>query len=173
MLLNCRLHSQDSLSSRRGEESHNEPTLLVRRGAQSLSYFRHNHRWTYSRIQKAYFPSLSTCALKRAHQRLSAEDRVRRASAAAALITSSHNTGLSSVQRSVPRPIPQSESHTETSIQSSPNSENGDGPVTPNNSYTNRYNLRSNRPKVFRKESPDIWWTASASLISSSHIKLT
>jgi hypothetical protein len=138
-----------------------------------LSYFRHNHRWTYSQIQKAYFPSLSAVALKRAHQRLTAEDRVHRASAAAALITTSHNTigtfhdaldayptrsnldqGPNCLQRPVSRPIPQSESNTETFTVFSPSCETEDRSITSNSCHTNRYNLRPNRPTIFRKRKP-------------------
>jgi len=136
-----------------------------------LSYYRRNHRWTYSQIRKAYFPSLSISAVKKAHQRLPTEDRVRRASAAAALIATSRNTvgvsrntpetqptrssvgrGPSHSHRPVPRPTPQSESNVETLTSSTPSSENQDRTITSNG--INRYNFRPNRPTVFRVKKP-------------------
>jgi hypothetical protein len=137
-----------------------------------LSYLRHLRRWRFTQIQKLYFPSLSPSALLGAYWRLSTEDRVRRASAVAAPITTPHNTtrdshsapntqptrpslkqGPSYLLHTTSCPLSQAESSTETSILPSPSSITGDEPVA-KSINTNRYNLRPNRSTTFPQGKP-------------------
>jgi len=128
-----------------------------------ISYFRHHHRWTFGQIQRVYFPSLSAGALGIQYARLTPEDRVRRASTAATLITTSRNApgvqsspeqGPSSSNCPVPRSASQPRNSTETCTSSSPSPENEDRPISSNHSHMSRYNLRPNRPTVFRQRKP-------------------
>lgn len=137
-----------------------------------LSYLRHLRRWRFTQIQKSYFPSLSPSALLGAYWRLSTEDRVRRASAVTAPITTPHNTtrdsrstpntqstrsgleqGPSYLHRPISCPLSQAKSSTETSILPSPSSATGDEPVG-QSSNTIRYNLRPNRSTTFPQRKP-------------------
>ncbi|OQD61508.1 hypothetical protein PENPOL_c016G07254 [Penicillium polonicum] len=137
-----------------------------------LSYLQHLRRWRFTQIQKSYFPSLSPSALLGAYWRLSTEDRVRRASAVAAPISTPHYTtrdscsarstqstrpdleqGPSYLHHPTSCPLSQAESSTETSILPSPISATGDEPVA-QSINTNRYNLRPNRPTPFPQGKP-------------------
>ncbi|RDH27554.1 hypothetical protein BDQ94DRAFT_175549 [Aspergillus welwitschiae] len=119
-----------------------------------LSHLRHQHRWSFKQIQESYFPSRSPSALLGAYWRLSAEDRIRLASRVAALATNAHsNKGQSHLQRNA-RPPSQSRSNISTSTLSASCSTTGDEPAAIDNSNTNRYNLRPNRPTTSRKRKP-------------------
>ncbi|KAJ5654904.1 hypothetical protein N7490_001907 [Penicillium lividum] len=138
-----------------------------------LSYLRCFRRLRFAQIQKLHFPSLSPSALLGAYWRLSAGDRVRRASVVAARIATQHNTmrdphsdtsitqptlrgteqGPSHSHHCIPASFSQTAISTETSILSLPSSATGDEPVI-QTSNTNRYNLRPNRPTTFLQKKP-------------------
>lgn len=138
-----------------------------------LSHLRHLRRWPFKRIQKSYFPSLSSSALLGAYWRLSAEDRVRRASIVTVPVATLRNikrdrrsvshtqpTCLSLEQRPshlhslIACPLSQSGSSAETSISSSSSRETGDRQVISGDSNIKRYNLRPNTPTTFLEGKP-------------------
>jgi len=137
-----------------------------------LAYLRHHHRWTFDQIQRLHFPSLSVGALGVSYYRLTPEDRVRRASTAAALITSYKTIGVSrnvpAAQRTYSSPkqgpssrnsptlrsASQHERSVEICTSSSPSSEDELRPISSNRSHMTRYNLRPNRPTIFRQRKP-------------------
>lgn len=128
-----------------------------------LSYLRHFHHWRFKQIQKLFFPSLSLNAVEIAYRRLPIEDRERRASAASTLITNSRSDpdtqsnfeqGPSHLHPFIARPLSQSGNNIETSTLSLPSSATEDELVVSNNSNTNRYNLRPNRPTTFPQRKP-------------------
>lgn len=122
-----------------------------------LSYLRYLRRWRFTQIQKSYFPLLSPSALLGAYWRLSTEDRVRRASAVAAPITTSRNTardtGSTNAHQSISCLFSQSESSTETSIPPLQSSVTRNKSIA-ESSKRNRYNLRPNRHTIFLQRKP-------------------
>lgn len=143
------------------------PTLAPRRTFHSwtndelnLVALRRSHRWTFDRIRKTDFPSLSKIALMRAYGRLPAEELIQRASTAAASLSLSHGASrfedpvhLNPSESSRPsHPASRHKGNTKASKPSTPRHEGDNRRVASIESTTNRYNLRPNRPTTFREK---------------------
>lgn len=117
-----------------------------------VCYLRRIRQWRFSQIQKAEFPFLSRHALGGAYRRLPLEERTRRAIAAApAIANSRHTTGRNSPRQV--RPLLSSPEQSPNHINST-NTEIGHAPLTSKGNYSNRYNLRPNRPTTFTERKP-------------------
>ncbi|KMU77077.1 hypothetical protein CISG_06115 [Coccidioides immitis RMSCC 3703] len=126
-----------------------------------LSHLREIHNWDFQRIRKSFFPLLSYHAVRKAHGRMSVEERNSRASiifskrrSASDVNAACSNLGPCHLHTStsVPRPIIQSESTTRASITSLSSSE--DDTAISNRRIGKRYNLRPNRPTKFLQRQP-------------------
>lgn len=127
-----------------------------------ILYLRLHRDWTWSQIQKTYFPSVSVAAVKKAYSRIPSEDRAHCASIVPLQVIDPRNTAdisrstheISSTHSSsrrgpnqstslVPGP-PRSGNNVVTVTLCTSNSEDGNGSII-NDRNTARYNLRPNR----------------------------
>lgn len=125
-----------------------------------LAYHRAHH-WTFDRIRKTHFPSLTKKSLIQAYGRLPIEQRAYRVSVVAALVTTSHGASRSEdTTHPVPgpshrsRPTSQPEGNAEAPKSSTLRHKEDNRPVASIDGTANRYNLRPNRRKSFQRSKP-------------------
>ncbi|KKZ65716.1 hypothetical protein EMCG_08482 [[Emmonsia] crescens] len=119
-----------------------------------LAFGRASH-WPYALIQKTYFPTYTVKSISGRYERMPAKERTRRSSIAA---TSSIATRQSPRGRKPVHPAPIQEprrsahslAEAEDDTDISTGHEEDSTPSRSIDRTTNRYNLRSNRPKTFR-----------------------
>jgi hypothetical protein len=102
-----------------------------------ISYLKLYHNWTWIRIRRTYFPSVSKSAISNAYTRISNEDRVYRASLVASLAHNNPTTDTTSAADITYREI----------LARASASRRAPSPYH----ASNRYNLRPDRPQNFQE----------------------
>lgn len=158
-----------------------------------ISYLRLYHNWTWSRIRRTHFPSMSNSAISNAYTRISNEDRVYRASLVASLAhnnSTTNTTGAANVayreilarasssrrrpsrlSRSTCNSAPQFRNHAETVNLSTSSSEDEGRSIT-HNSTTTRYIFDQIGLETFRKVGRYIRSIVDGSPTSSGRAKI-